>query len=166
MTRIQLRTIFPQQKMHTFPSFCNIHTNHNKGAAISTSISSTSSVWISSSFITNFKLSDGSRVGGAIRLFFEMDTATFFISDLHFTSNEATKAEDVFISTIDLSLNKKVLTAAKIHYRVGGQRCWQCSLQVRVEGRRFHFHRTRHSGILFVCIHIREKLTIFRLISS
>ncbi|KAK2943833.1 hypothetical protein BLNAU_21271 [Blattamonas nauphoetae] len=96
----------------TQSSFSSIHSNLDKGAAISASVSSSSSVSISSSSFTSCKLSDGSGVGGAIHLFLEADTADFVLSDLQFTSN-ATKAKDVFISAADLSLDKKVLTAAR-----------------------------------------------------
>ncbi|KAK2956789.1 hypothetical protein BLNAU_8242 [Blattamonas nauphoetae] len=97
----------------TQSSFSDILSNLDKGAAISASVSSSSSVSISSSSFTSCKLSDGSGVGGAIHLFLEADTADFLLSDLHFTSNEATNAKDVFISAADLSLDKKVLTSAK-----------------------------------------------------
>ncbi|KAK2956796.1 hypothetical protein BLNAU_8249 [Blattamonas nauphoetae] len=97
----------------TQSSFCNILSNLDNGPAISASVSSSSSVSISSSSFTSCKLSDGSGVGGAIHLFLEADTADFVLSDLHFTSNEATKAKDVFISAADLSLDKRVLTSAK-----------------------------------------------------
>ncbi|KAK2948182.1 hypothetical protein BLNAU_16891 [Blattamonas nauphoetae] len=62
----------------------------------------------------SYKLSESSELRGAIHFFIETDKADFLLSNLLFTSNEATKAEDVFISTPDLSLDKLVLTSAKI----------------------------------------------------
>ncbi|KAK2951446.1 hypothetical protein BLNAU_13603 [Blattamonas nauphoetae] len=74
----------------------------------------TSSLSISSSTFKSYKLSESSELRGAIHFFIETDKADFLLSNLLFTSNEATKAEDVFISTPDLSLDKLVLTSAKI----------------------------------------------------
>ncbi|KAK2950626.1 hypothetical protein BLNAU_14432 [Blattamonas nauphoetae] len=97
----------------TRSSFSNIHSNLDKGAAISASVSSSSYLSISSSSFTSCKLSDANGVGGAIHLFLEADTAKFLLSDLLFTTDEATKADDVFISAVDLSFDKLILTTAK-----------------------------------------------------
>ncbi|KAK2942254.1 hypothetical protein BLNAU_22823 [Blattamonas nauphoetae] len=86
-------TIFDKSRSN----FCSIHSNLDKGAAISATVSSTYSASISSPTFKSCKLSDGCEEGGAIHLFLETDKADFLLSNLQFTSNEANKVEDVFI---------------------------------------------------------------------
>ncbi|KAK2949710.1 hypothetical protein BLNAU_15381 [Blattamonas nauphoetae] len=100
--------------------FNNIQSTLSTGAAIHADLTSSSTLTLSSSSFTNYKLGSASEnVGAALFIHLQDNAKTYTLSGLTFAGGEANRAADIFISTPTLDKESEYLT--EDHFKVTWQ---------------------------------------------